>query len=139
MSSTVEGSGSRGNESSIEVISSTMGDVSNNSDENRIWNLQLTALFKPLRESLNHLRKSDEGAGVSSILGMEAATLLATVATPLDLAGDATVRLGVETTEVTGVGLEGVVGAAGRATLGGIAAVDAVLPLAPTVVQAPVD
>lgn len=82
------------------------------------------------------MRKSDEGAGVSSTLGIEAATLLATVT---GFAGDATGRLGVATVEIVGVIVfEGVVGTAGRGAVA-VAGAAGVLPLDPTVVQTPVD
>lgn len=71
MISTVEGSGSSGNESSMDVISSTgkvalkpMYSVKNQG------NAQFTVLLSPLRDSLSHFKKSCEGGtGDSSAFG----------------------------------------------------------------------
>lgn len=137
MSSTVDGSGSRGNESNMEVISSTRAKVNFVSNPTTTRNLQLTELLRPLRESLNHFKKSDEGAGVSSTFGIDAATLLAVV-TAAGLAGDAIGLLGVVTVEADGTAVfEGVVVTAGRTAAEGTPVIADVLPPDPTVVHAP--
>lgn len=141
MTSTVEGSGSSGKVSNIDVISSTAGKVSNQARNESLCNSRLTELFKPFRASAIHLRNSCDGAEGVSSLGAAGASLMAAVTTG-DLVGVATageraaieaaVSVGVETAEA-GFVAEGAVEIAGRA---GTAAAGA-LPPEPTVVQAP--
>lgn len=103
-------------------------------------NLQLTELFRPLRDSLNHLRKSDEGGGASSILGLDATTLLATVTAGDGLAGDAAERLGVEIAGEVGMLPFDAVGVIiGRAMVAATAGGAVAFPLEPTVVHTPPD
>jgi len=103
-------------------------EVKPSASQNKRIRAPLTELFKPLSESVSHRKKSCDGAGDSSIFGVEDGAFAS--------AAGATGRAGPFTREVGGVETTAEPAAA-EGALADIATGVADLPLCPTTDQAP--
>lgn len=136
MSSEVDES-SRGKESSIDINSSTAGIAVNmcRGQVNEKQPVPLTALLRPLRESLSHLRNSWEGV----VLAKDCSSALDAEGEALMAAGTAGGRVAVApftrggTKDAEMLTAEAEVARAGRGV--GVGTTAPVFPLGPTVVQ----